>query len=444
MPLSKLDNAMMARRAAREIAPGAVVAVDKGLPESVPEATPPMLGAWFWNSNGTLGDIPLGVADAAALARSGCVDLALVNAAQVSTQGDFAGVLNAAHPGLGQPGNVVDLVDGARRVVAMLPHVGGDGAPNLVESLSSPADGVGCVDAIVTDAVFIEIRSGELVLSELAPGWTVADVQAVTGPELSVSPSLREMDFTPPTGQPATKVYPDGASAIADLPNGTTVFIDGFGGPGGMAHYLLISLRDLGSRALTIVSNTAGIARVVSFGTPPGKTAIDHSVLIENGQVAKAIASFPVSPSVSRPSEFELAYRRGDVDLELVPQGTLAERLRAGGAGIPAFYTPTGAGTLIGEGKEQRTIDGRHYILEYGLRADYAIIRAHKADTLGNLVYRGTSRNFNAVMAPAARVTVVEVDEIVQPGELDPEEIVTPGVFVQRIVQRPADFTGYE
>ena len=211
-----------------------------------------------------------------------------------------------------------------------------------------------------------------------------------------------------------------------------------------MAHYLLVALRDRGSRGLTIVSNTAGIARVVSFGTPPGKTAIDHSLLIENGQVAKAIASFPVSPSVSRPSEFELAYRRGEVDLELVPQGTLAERLRAGGAGIPAFYTPTGAGTLISEGKESRVIDGREYILEYGLQADYAIIRAHQADTRGNLVYRGTSRNFNAVMAPAARITVVEVDEIVESGELDPEEIVTPGVFVQRIVRRPEGFTGYE
>jgi 3-oxoacid CoA-transferase A subunit len=243
---------------------------------------------------------------------------------------------------------------------------------------------------------------------------------------------------------PFNKVYADGAAALADLPDGATVFIDGFGGPGGMAHYLLVALRDRGSRGLTIVSNTAGIARVVSFGTPPGKTAIDHSLLIENGQVAKAIASFPVSPSVSRPSEFELAYRRGEVDLELVPQGTLAERLRAGGAGIPAFYTPTGAGTLISEGKESRVIDGREYILEYGLQADYAIIRAHQADTRGNLVYRGTSRNFNAVMAPAARITVVEVDEIVESGELDPEEIVTPGVFVQRIVRRPEGFTGYE
>ena len=222
------------------------------------------------------------------------------------------------------------------------------------------------------------------------------------------------------------------------------MFIDGFGGPGGMAQYLLTALRDSGRRGLTIVSNTAGIARVVSFGTPPGRTAIDHSVLIDNGQVAKAIASFPVSPSVSRPSAFELAYRRGAVDLELAPQGTLAERLRAGGAGIAAFYTPTGAGTLIAEGKESRNIDGRGYILEYGLAADFAIIRAHRADTRGNLTYRGTSRNFNAVMAPAARVTVVEVDEVVAAGALDPEAVVTPGVFVQRIVQRPAGFTGYE
>ena len=119
------------------------------------------------------------------------------------------------------------------------------------------------------------------------------------------------MDFTPPAGSAPGKVYPDGASALADVPDGATVFIDGFGGPGGMAQYLLLSLRDRGSRNLTIVSNTAGIARVVSFGTPPGRTAIDHSVLIENGQVAKAIASFPVSPSVSRPSEFELGLPAG-------------------------------------------------------------------------------------------------------------------------------------
>ena len=288
------------------------------------------------------------------------------------------------------------------------------------------------------------IADAGLTLTEVAPGWSAEDVRAVTGTDVIAGPSIREMDFTGPNGKPTSKVYADGPSAIADLPDGATVFIDGFGGPGGMAHYLLVSLRDRGSRDLTIVSNTAGIARVVSFGTPPGHTAIDHSVLVENGQVAKAIASFPVSPSPTRPSEFELAYRRGECELELVPQGTLAERLRAGGAGIEAFYTPTGAGTLIAEGKESRVIDGREYILEHALRADFALIRAHKADARGNLVYRGTSRNFNAVMAPAARTTVVEVDEIVPAGELDPEAVVTPGVFVQRIVRRPDGFTGYE
>ena len=432
----------MAQRVAGLIPPGAVVAVDAGLPALAPGATPPALKAWFLYGSGMLNDTPLAMSDAAAIARGGYVDIAIVNAAQVDAGGSFAGASVAA-------GGISDFAAGAARVAAMLPHTDAGGMPNIVASLTRPAAGIGCVSVIVTDAAVIAVDGGGLTLTELAPGWTADAVQAVTGAPLSIAPDLREMDLrekdlAPPAGRTGSKAYSDGRSALADLPDGATVFIDGFGGPGGMAHYLLTALRDQGSRNLTIVSNTAGIARVVSFGTPPGRTAIDHSLLIENGQVAKAVASFPVSPSVSRPSQFELAYRRGEVELELVPQGTLAERLRAGGAGIHAFYTPTGTGTLIAEGKESREIDGRQYILEYGLRADFAIIRAHRADTDGNLVYRGTSRNFNAVMAPAARVTVVEVDEIVPAGTLDPEEIVTPGVFVQRIVRRPAGFTGYE
>jgi 3-oxoacid CoA-transferase subunit A len=132
-----------------------------------------------------------------------------------------------------------------------------------------------------------------------------------------------------------------------------------------------------------------------------------------------------------------LAYKKGKVDLELVPQGTLAERIRAGGAGIPAFYTPTGVGTLIAKDKETRVFSGREYLLEYALKADFAFIWAQYADTLGNLVYRGTSRNFNAVMATAATVTIAEVNEIVQPGQIDPETIHTPGIYVNRIVKRP-------
>ena len=449
LPEPRLDDAAIARRALREILPGDVVAVDAGLAALAPALAPPELGAWFLRDNGMLDDVPLSIADAAAIVRGGHVNAAIISIAQVDAAGRAAGRLAAAHPGIAAPGNAVDLAANAGRVAGLLPSIGNAGAPNLVAELTLPADIVGPLDTVITDVGVFRLQDGKPALTEVAPGWSAADVAALTGVAVSVAPGLREMEFAPPSGRPPSKVYADGPTAIADLPNGATVFIDGFGGPGGMAHYLLIALRDRGSRELTIVSNTAGIARVVSFGTPPGKTAIDHSVLIENGQVAKAIASFPVSPSVSRPSEFELAYRRGAVDLELVPQGTLAERLRAGGAGIRAFYTPTGAGTLIAEGKETRAIDltgdgGRQYVLEYGLRADFALIRAHRADTRGNLVYRGTSRNFNAVMAPAARVTVVEVDEIVEPGRLDPEEIVTPGVFVQRIVKRPDDFTGYE
>ena len=429
---TRLDANAMAQRAAGMIAPEAVVAIDTGLPAAaVPDATPPERGVWFLRPSGMLNELPLAMSDAAAIARGGYVDIAIVNAAQVDAAGRFAGVAAAS-----------DFAAGASRIIAMVVHTDAGGMPNIVESLTGPA--AGSADIIITDDAVIAVVDGGLTLTELAPGWSSDAVQSITGAPLSIAPDLREMDFAPPAGVPVNKVYADGQAALADLPDGATVFIDGFGGPGGMAHYLLVALRDRGSRNLTIVSNTAGIARVVSFGTPPGRTAIDHSLLIENGQVAKAIASFPVSPSVSRPSQFELAYRRGEVELELVPQGTLAERLRAGGAGIPAFYTPTGVGTLIAEGKETRIIDGREYILEHGLRADYAIIRAHRADTDGNLVYRGTSRNFNAVMAPAARITVVEVDEIVPVGALDPEAVVTPGVFVQRIVRRPAGFTGYE
>ncbi|PKB72294.1 MAG: hypothetical protein BZY87_01325 [SAR202 cluster bacterium Io17-Chloro-G6] len=248
------------------------------------------------------------------------------------------------------------------------------------------------------------------------------------------------MTFQVPNLTPPNKVYANAVEALKDVPEGSVINVDGFAGPGGMAHYLMVGLRDLGVKGLQLISNTGGIARVSGFGTP---NIIDHSILVENGQVAKATASYPVSPSASRPSAFEESYNRGESELEVVPQGTLAERLRSGGAGVAAFYTPTGAGTLLAEGKETRNIDGKEYVLEMGLRADFCIIRGHKADTLGNVVYKGTSRNFNPIMATTARITVVEVDEIVEPGQLGPEEIVTPGLFVDRIVLRPPDFSPY-
>ncbi|MFQ5924619.1 MAG: CoA transferase subunit A [Dehalococcoidia bacterium] len=233
------------------------------------------------------------------------------------------------------------------------------------------------------------------------------------------------------------KLYQNFEQAVADIPDGATIMIDGFGGAGGMPEHLLLALHDQGAKNLTIVGNTAGLGG--TFGTKPGISYIDPSILVENRQVKKAIASYPFSPSPSRPTVFEKQCLAGEAELELVPQGTLAERIRAAAAGIEGFYTPTGVGTVIEQGKERRVIGGKECLLELPLKADYALIRAHKADRMGNLVFRGTSRSFNAIMATAARVTIVEVDEIVEPGELDPETVVTPGVYVQRIVKRPKE-----
>ncbi|MGH2541967.1 MAG: CoA transferase subunit A, partial [Ardenticatenaceae bacterium] len=231
------------------------------------------------------------------------------------------------------------------------------------------------------------------------------------------------------------KVVASFEEAVTDIPDGATLMIDGFAGPGGTPQNLIRALRDQGAKDLTIVSNTAGLASVIGFGTIPGDRPIDIGILVDNEQVKKIIASFPVSPSPSRPTSFEKAYREGEVGLELVPQGTLAERIRAGGAGIPAFYTPTSAGTELANGKETRVFDGRECVLERALKADFALLRAHKADTLGNVIYRGTSRNFNGVMATAASVTVMEVDEIVEPGGIDFHMVHTPGIYVDRIVK---------
>ena len=237
---------------------------------------------------------------------------------------------------------------------------------------------------------------------------------------------------------PIDKTVSTFEEAVADIPDGATILIGGFGGAGGMPHRLMLALRDLGSKSLTIVGNTAGIAAPTGFGWPAGEEPIDHAILIENGQIAKVIASFPVSGSVSRKNAFELAFERGEIELEVVPQGTLAERMRAAGAGIPAFYTPTGAGTDLAAGKETRNFAGTECVLEAALHADFALIRGAVADRLGNVIYSGTSRSFNIPMAVAAEITIAEVDEIVEPGEIDPERVDTPAIYVDRVVARGA------
>ena len=436
-------TSQIASRAAAELLPGQVAYFGPGLPVLTSEYIPSHWGIVLLSDDGALTSSAgtrlciLEQTDAAGLVRGGYVDVTVLQAGEVSVSGDLS--QPSTVPGLTRPAEVGAY---ARRVVAVMELATGTGT--LVERY----DGVGDVrvraDTIVSDVGVFVVTPEGLAMSEIAPGWTSDSVKQLVGMDIAIQPDVGEMELSLPAREPHSKVLPSAAAAVADIPDGSTVLIDGFGGPGGMAQYLMLALRDLGAKQLTMVSNTAGIAGAVSFGTPPGMRTIDHSILVVNGQIRKAIASFPVSPSPSRPTAFELAYRNGEVELELVPQGTLAERLRAGGFGLSAFYTPTGAGTMIAEGKPSRTIDGREQVLERAITADFALLRAVKADTLGNLVYRGTSRNFNSVMAPAARITIVEVDEIVEPGQIPPDEVVTPSPFVQRIVKRPPEFSAYQ
>jgi 3-oxoadipate CoA-transferase alpha subunit len=215
------------------------------------------------------------------------------------------------------------------------------------------------------------------------------------------------------------KAYSSTAEAVADIQDGSVVMVGGFG-DAGVPENLLRALAKQGARNLTAISNSAG----------SGERGL--SVLYRNNQIKKLLASFPV-PGMS--NAFEERLTAGETELELVPQGTLVERMRAAGAGLGGLYTPTGVGTPVAEGKEVRLINGREYVLEAPLPADYALLEAYKADRMGNLVYRMAARNFNPVMAAAARITIVEVEEIVEVGELAPESVVTPGIFVQRIVK---------
>lgn len=214
------------------------------------------------------------------------------------------------------------------------------------------------------------------------------------------------------------KTVPSIADAVAGIPDGATVMIGGFGRAGQPVE-LIDALIEQGAADLTIVNNNAGNGDV------------GLAALLAKRRVRKIICSFP------RQSDswvFDELYREGAIELELVPQGNLAERIRAAGAGVGAFFTPTGYGTALAEGKEVREINGRHYVLEYPIQADYALISARKADRWGNLVFRETARNFGPVMATAAATTVAQVDEFVELGDLDPESIVTPGIFVNRVV----------
>ncbi len=213
------------------------------------------------------------------------------------------------------------------------------------------------------------------------------------------------------------KVHPDASSALSGvLRDGMTVMAGGFG-LCGIPDVLIAAIRDSGVKDLTIISNNAGI------------DGVGLGMLLETRQIRKMISSY-----VGENKTFATQYLAGELDIEFNPQGTLAERIRAGGAGIPAFFTKTGYGTLIAEGKETREFEGEHYVMERGLFADLAVVHAWKGDREGNLVYRKTARNFNPMMATAAKLTVAQVEHLVESGEIDPDHIITPGIFVKRMV----------
>ena len=217
------------------------------------------------------------------------------------------------------------------------------------------------------------------------------------------------------------KTVATAAAAVADIGDSATVMIGGFG-TAGMPSELIDALIDQGARDLTIVNNNAGNGEV------------GLAALLKAKRVRKIICSFPRQTDSY---VFDALYHAGEIELELVPQGNLAERIRAAGSGIGAFFTPTGYGTLLAEGKETREINGRNYVLEYPIEADFALIKAQRADRWGNLAYRKTARNFGPIMAAAAKCTIVQVREVVNLGDLDPETVVTPGIFVKRVVEIP-------
>lgn len=222
--------------------------------------------------------------------------------------------------------------------------------------------------------------------------------------------------------------------AVADIPDGSVIGFGGFAMPG-VPFNLIKALLEQGAKRLTLVGNTTGGAQQPRMP--------DMGMLVENGQVAKVICAFTAATRPTDVLPFTKYYESGECDAELVPQGTLAERMRAAGAGVPAFYTPTAVGTELAAGRETRMIDGREYLLEYALKLDYAFIRARTADTFGNLRFHRAQRNFNPIMATAARCTIVEVeDPIVPAGTIDADDVHTPGIYVHRLVQVPAEPEG--
>ncbi len=240
------------------------------------------------------------------------------------------------------------------------------------------------------------------------------------------------------------KIYSSFDKAVEDIPDGATVLMHALVSNGGISQNLIVALRDQGAKNLTIVTCAAGSGRGIQR-MPGRKPYVIPGLLITSGQVRKIVTGWVIKPTALRyvledtTCVAEEAIKRGEVEWEPVSQGILAQRLHAGAAGLGGFYSPVGIGTIMEEGKEKRVINGREYLLEMPIRGDFAFVRAYKADKIGNLIYRGTARSYNPLIAMAADVVIAEVDDIVEAGEIDPEHVITPGVYVDRIVKIPEE-----
>ena len=238
---------------------------------------------------------------------------------------------------------------------------------------------------------------------------------------------------------PVNKVVPGFDEAIADISDGASIMVSGAQGPIGVPRNLILALNRKGTRNLTLITATGyrSVAAAKWYGFPHAEDWVDHGILIDNRRVKKVICA--MAYVAGRDAFLQTLYESGEVELEHLGHGAFIARMWAGAAGLGGIYNPVGVGTILEEGKEKRVINGKEYLLELPLTADYAFIGAHKADTIGNLVYKGTGRQYGPIMAKAARVTIAEVDEIVEPGGLDPECVVTPGIYVHRVVRVPPE-----
>jgi 3-oxoacid CoA-transferase subunit B len=443
----RLPHDLMALRVVREFRSGMVVNLGIGLPTLVSDHVPTNGAVMLHSENGMIGYGPFPTddkegnpnivnaggqmvtlipgasfvhhADSFAIIRGGYIDVAVLGALQVSEKGDLANYLMPGRA-LGSPGGAVDLAAQARRVIVLMEHTTREGQPKIVRDCTIPLTGRTCVSLVITDVGVFEVDEERVWLREIAPGWTVEEIQSITDVPLLISLDLKEMHFDREEFVPVDKAYTAAIESVEDVFSGAVIMVDGFCSSTATPQGLMRAIVDKHVNDLTLITNLGSLENTID------------NFLIQRGRVRRLIASASQHLLNGQSHCVEGTSSKRNIEIELVSEEALAERIRMGGAGIIAAYLRNGS-SANGE-LEQRIINGHRYSLEYALRADFALIRAQWADSLGNLIYGGYPHALSAKMATAATITIAEVDEILPAGNLDPELIDTPGLYVDRIV----------